>query len=90
MNINFAKLTTVELIELCARITNALKYRYVNRTINFLGNLAEYIAIKHSNKTPWLPKLQVAPTVKQNFDAISQYVNRYSIKATRGNTTGVS
>lgn len=89
MDSDLAKLTTDELIELYARIPNALKERGVIRTNNFLGDLGEYIAIQHYNTTPGLPKLQAAPAGTQNVDAMSRNGERYSIKATRSNGTGV-
>ncbi len=40
-------------------------------------------------KTPGLPKLQFAPPSTENIDAISIKGERYSIKCTTSNTTGV-
>jgi hypothetical protein len=89
MDIDLTKLTTNELIDLYARIPDALKNRGVIRTKNFLGDLGEYIAIQHYNSTPGLPKLQAAPPGTQNVDAMSCKGDRYSIKSTRSNGTGV-
>lgn len=41
------------------------------------------------NSTSGLPKLQAAPIGTKNIDAISREGDRYSIKSTTGNTTGV-
>ena len=89
MDIDLTKWTTDELIDLYAGIPDALKERGVIRTNNFLGDLGEYIAIQHYNTTPGLPKLQAAPPGTQNVDAMSRNGERYSIKATRRNGTGV-
>ena len=86
---NFSNLSTDELIDLYAGIPNALKERGVIRTNNFLGDLGEYVAIQHYNGIPGLPNLQAAPASTQNVDAISRNGERYSIKATRSNGTGV-
>jgi hypothetical protein len=85
---NLKDLSTEELIDLFARIPEELKERGVIRTRNFLGDLGEYVAIQHYNNTPGLPNLQAAPAGTQNVDAISRNGERYSIKATRGNSTG--
>ena len=45
--------------------------------------------MQHYCKTAGLPNLQMAPTGTQNIDAISRNGDRYSIKATSNNTTGV-
>ena len=89
MDSDLTVLTTDALIDLYARIPDTLKERGVIRTNNFLGDLGEYIAIQHYNKTPGLPKLQAAPPGTQNVDAMSRNGERYSIKATRSNGTGV-
>jgi hypothetical protein len=86
MNLN--ELKNEELIDLFARIPEELKKRGVIRTKNFLGDLGEYVAIKHYNNVPGLPNLQAAPAGTQNVDAISRNGERYTIKATRGNSTG--
>ena len=83
------ELTTDELIKLYAQIPDLLKKRGVIRTNNILGDLGEYLAIKHYRETPGLPNLQAAPPGTQNVDAMSRNGERYSIKATRGNGTGV-
>ena len=88
MNMDLSKLTTDELIDLYARIPDSLRECDVIRTGNFTGDLGKYMAIQHYNKTPGLPKLQVASPVTQNVDAIGHNGERYSIKATRSNETG--
>lgn len=86
---DFDKLTTAELIEKYSQILSLLKDRKVIRTKNLLGDLAEYLVIKHYTDTPGLPNLQAAPPGTQNVDALSRHGERYSIKATTGNLTGV-
>ncbi len=86
---DLSNLSIDELIDLYARIPEVLKERGVIRTNNFLGDLGEYIAIQHYNGIPGLPNLQAAPAGTQNVDAISRNGERYSIKSTRSNGTGV-
>ncbi|PLX70374.1 MAG: hypothetical protein C0602_06070 [Denitrovibrio sp.] len=81
--------TTLELVRAYGEIQKELKSREVIRSKNVVGDLGEYIAINYYNKTPNLPNLQAAPTGTQNIDAISRNGDRYSIKSTTGNVTGV-
>lgn len=83
------KLKDNDVISLYSEIVKELKKRNIIRTKNVLGELGEYLAIQHYNNTPGLPKLQVAPVGTKNIDAISRDGDRYSIKATSSNTTGV-
>ena len=83
------KLTTTELIKAYSEIISLLKERNVIRTKNLLGDLGEFLAIEHFYKTSNLPNLQAAPAGTQNIDAISRNGERYSIKSTTGNLTGV-
>ena len=87
MNLN--ELNTTELIIAYSGIIKQLKNRGVIRTKNLLGDLGEYLAIELFNKTAGMPNLQAAPAGTQNIDAISRNGERYSIKATTGNITGV-
>ena len=66
-----------------------LKEREIIRSKNIVGDLGEYLAIEHYCNTPNLPKLQQAPPNTQNVDALSTRGERYSIKATSSNLTGV-
>lgn len=77
------------MIKKYSEIISLLKERGVIRSKNLLGDLGEYLAIEHFNKTPGLSNLQAAPTGTQNIDAISREGDRYSIKSTSGNLTGV-
>ena len=87
MNLN--QLNTTELINTYSEIIKLLKTRGVIRTKNLLGDLGEYLAIEHFNNTSKLSNLQAAPPGTQNTDAISRNGERYSIKSTTGNLTGV-
>ncbi|TGL07507.1 hypothetical protein EHQ43_06075 [Leptospira bouyouniensis] len=78
-----------DIVNLYSEIIKELKNRKIIRTKNILGDLAEFISIETYNKTPGLPNLQAAPPGTQNIDAISKKGERYSIKATSGNLTGV-
>lgn len=89
MMIDLKDISDNEIISMYSRIIKELKSRKIIRTKNVLGELGEYLAIQHYNTTPGLPKLQVAPVGTKNIDAISREGDRYSIKATSGNITGV-
>ena len=86
---NFTKLNTTELIQAYSEIIKQLKKRGVIRTKNLLGDLGEYLAIEHFNKTSGMSNLLAAPAGTQNIDAISRNGDRYSIKSSTGNLTGV-
>lgn len=77
------------LIKLYSDIIKELKKRNIIRTKNIIGDLGEYFSIFYYNNTPGLPNLQAAPAGTQNVDAISRKGERYSIKSTSGNLTGV-
>ena len=77
------------LVVLYSNIIKELKKRNIIRTKNIIGDLGEYFAIKYYNENSKLPKLQAAPAGTQNVDAISRKGERYSIKSTSGNLTGV-
>lgn len=87
--VNLEELTTDELIDLYPRILKELNKRDVIRTKNIVGEIGEYLAIKYYCSHSDLPKLQAAPIGTQNIDAISKNGERYSIKSTSNNTTGV-
>ena len=86
---DLVNLSVDELILLYSEAIKELKRRQVIRTKNVLGDIAEYLVIKHYCNTPGLPNLQAAPIGTQNIDAISRSGERYSIKATSGITTGI-
>lgn len=86
---SFNEIETIELIQSYSEIIKQLKKRGVIRTKNLIGDLGEYLAIEHFNKTAGLSNLQAAPAGTQNIDAISRNGDRYSIKSISGNLTGV-
>ncbi len=81
--------TPQELIQLYSESIKELKRRDIIRTNNVIGELGEYLAMEFYNDTPSLPNLQRAPIGTENIDAISRRGDRYSIKSTSNNTTGV-
>jgi hypothetical protein len=87
MNLN--DFTNKELIETYSKIISLLKERNIIRTKNLIGDLGEYLAIDLFNKTPGMSNLLAAPAGTQNIDAISRNGERYSVKSTTGNLTGV-
>ncbi|MBQ5711726.1 MAG: hypothetical protein IIV61_03840 [Oscillospiraceae bacterium] len=80
---------TTDLVSLYSSVIKELKGREVIRTNNVIGDVGEYLAIEHYNNTPGLPTLAAAPIGTENIDAISRKGDRYSIKSTSGNVTGV-
>lgn len=80
---------TKDLIQLYSMSIKELKNRGVIRTNNVVGELGEYLAIEYYNNTPSLPNLVLAPIGTENIDAISRKGDRYSIKSTSKNVTGV-
>lgn len=83
------KLNTLELINTYSEIINILKERGVIRTKNLIGDIGEFLAIEYFNKTSGKSNLQFAPAGTKNIDAISRNGDRYSIKSTSSNLTGV-
>ena len=82
-------LTNAEITSLYGEIIKELKNRNIIRTKNICGDLGEFLVINYYNTHANLPKLQEAPIGTKNIDAISREGERYSIKATTTNTTGV-
>lgn len=86
---NLKEMKTSEIINLYSQTIKELKKRDVIRTKNVIGEIGEYLAIQYYNDTPGLPNLQPAPVGTESIDAISRRGERYSIKSTSTNTTGV-
>lgn len=83
------KLTDKDVITLYSDVIKELKHREIIRTNNVVGDLGEHLAIEVFNNNPSLPNLAPAPIGTENIDAISRKGDRYSIKSTTTNTTGV-
>lgn len=86
---DLSKLEQYDLIVLYGQVIDELKRRNIIRSKNVVGDIGEYLAIDYYSKTPGLPKLQSVPLSTANIDAISIKGERYSIKCTTSNTTGV-
>jgi hypothetical protein len=86
---DLTKLTNNEVIELYPQILNELKARGIIRTNNLIGELGEYFVASIYRKTPSLPNLQLNLKSTRNIDATSDKGERYAIKSTSGNATGV-
>lgn len=78
-----------ELVSLYSQSIKELKKRGVLRTKNVVGELGEYLVLEQYDKNPNLPNLNVVPLGTKNINAVSQEGERYSIKSTTGNVTGV-
>ncbi|HIV19359.1 MAG TPA: hypothetical protein IAC82_08675 [Candidatus Merdivicinus intestinigallinarum] len=89
MSLDFQNYQTEELIQIYSGVIKELKARNILRTNNVIGELGEYLAMQHYNASPNLPNLTRAPIGTENIDAISRKGDRYSIKSTSKNTTGV-
>ena len=82
-------LSEIELIELYPKILNELRDRGIIRTNNLIGELGEYTAKIAYKEKPKLPQLQLNLRSTKNIDATSDKGERYAIKTTSGNATGV-
>ena len=87
--VDLTALNTAEIVALYCETIKELKVRGVIRTNNVIGDLGEYLAVEYYNNTAGLPALSAAPIGTENIDAISRKGERYSIKSTSGNVTGV-
>lgn len=87
--VDLTVLNTSEIVSLYCKVIKELKARGVIRTNNVIGDLGEYLAVEYYNNTAGLPTLAAAPIGTENIDAISRKGDRYSIKSTSGNVTGV-
>ena len=86
---NLEDLENDELISLYPKLLQELKRREIIRTNNLIGELGEFIAASEYKKNPQLPQLQLNLKSTKNVDAISIKGERYAIKSTSGNGTGV-
>lgn len=85
---DFSKYSGMELIRIYGELLSKMREDELIRSKNVTGDLGEYIVIDYYTKTKGLPKLQFAPPLTKNIDAISVNGERYSIKCTTTNTTG--
>jgi len=86
---DITKFTDSDLIQLYPLLLNELKSRGIIRTNNLIGELGEYLAAAAYKNNPKLPNLQLNIKSTKNIDATSNKGERYAIKATSGNGTGV-
>lgn len=89
INTKLSQLSDAELIDLYPSILKELKARGIIRTNNLIGELGEHLAANAYNSNPKLHKLQLNLKSTKNIDATSHKGERYAIKATSGNGTGV-
>ena len=88
-DISLEQFSNSGLIELYPALLKELKSRGIIRTNNLIGELGEYLAASAYQNNPKLPKLQLNIKSTKNIDATSNKGERYAIKATSGNGTGV-
>jgi hypothetical protein len=86
---DISSLSDKEVIELYPAILGELKKRGIIRTNNLIGELGEYFVADIYKRTPSLPQLQLNLECTRNIDATSSKGERYAIKSTSGNATGV-
>ena len=86
---NLDKLNDDELIDLYPMLLDKLKARGIIRTKNIIGELGEFIVNREYKKNPKLPELQLNLKSTKNIDATSIKGERYAIKSTSTNLTGV-
>jgi hypothetical protein len=89
MQVKFQEMNYREICEMYGSILEELKRRKKIRTNNLVGDLGEQIAIEYFNTNPDLPNLYAAEIGTKNVDAINSINERYSIKSTTTNITGV-
>lgn len=87
--VNLSSLSDIEIIDLYPSILKELKARGIIRTNNLIGELGEYLTAGAYKANPKLPNLQLNLKSTKNIDATSDKGERYAIKATSGNGTGV-
>lgn len=87
--VNLSGYSIAELIEIYSQTIKELKKRGVLRTKNVVGEIGEYLVLEHYEKSENLPNLNIVPVGTKNINAVSQNGERYSIKTTTGNVTGV-
>ncbi|OQR58315.1 hypothetical protein [Bacillus sp. CDB3] len=87
--VEYDNMTIAEGLEEYSKLMKMFKKRGAIRTNNFVGDMGETIAIEHYNATLSLPNLHAVKIGEKNIDAISDTNERYSIKATRTQMTGV-
>ncbi len=78
-----------EVVSLYSQTIRELKKRGVLRTKNVIGELGEYFVLEYYDRDQTLPSLFAVPVGTKNINAISQNGERYNIKSTTGNVTGV-
>lgn len=82
-------LSTDDVIRVISIVIEELKKRNIIRTNNLVGEIGEYKAIEFYNNYPSLPNLKAVDVGTKCVDAINMNNERYSIKATTTNGTGV-
>lgn len=89
MAMDLSNYSISELVKIYSSTIRELKNRGVLRTKNVVGELGEYLVLEYYDKRSELPNLTIVPVGTKNINAISQSGERYSIKTTTGNVTGV-
>ncbi|MEH7785740.1 hypothetical protein V7332_20310 [Bacillus thuringiensis] len=87
--VDYECMTVGERLHHYSRLMKAFKDNRDIRTKNFVGDIGETVAIDHYNNTPSLPNLRLVEIGAKDIDAISDTNERYSIKSSSRNATGV-
>jgi hypothetical protein len=85
---NLDTLTNEELLAAYGDLIALLKERKLIRTKNVVGDIGEFLVLRHYNSTPGLPRLSPAPANTENHDATDPDGKHYSIKSTTVNRSG--
>lgn len=79
----------IDLIQIISSSIYKLREKNIIRTNNLLGDLGEFLAVEYYNNHCDLPNLTLMANSNKHYDAESESRERYSIKTTIGNGTGV-
>ena len=78
-----------ELVGLYPKLLKELKARKIIKTRNLVGELGKYIIEQTFRNDPELPNLFAADNSQKNFSFTSSLGDRFNVKTTSGNNTGV-
>lgn len=86
---NLQDIKELELISLYGKVVKELQVRNIIRTKNIVGELGERFAIDYYTQSSQLENVFAASPSNKDIDAVGENGNKYAIKSTTGNLTGV-